>query len=178
MIKESIICPACGSVDIMRHEKKSKGLLTLGPEFYFKEIEYNTYDNICPSIKDYVYEKPENFSIVTLGQMHHVLEKGWTGWWSNYLINSNAAWRASILVCAFLNFILNSSFVEFLILSNSNKDNFNANKWSALSSSNIDFTNKGKTSVVTLSNLPIKPSLLAISITCFSNNSLASLFFL
>ena len=60
-------------------------------EFYFKEIEYNTYDNICPSIKDYVYEKPENFSIVTLGQMHHVLEKGWTGWWSNYLINSNAA---------------------------------------------------------------------------------------
>ena len=60
-------------------------------EFYFKEIEYNTYDNICPSIKDYVYKKPENFSIVTLGQMHHVLEKGWTGWWSNYLINSNAA---------------------------------------------------------------------------------------
>ena len=60
-------------------------------EFYFKEIEYNTYDNICPSIKDYVYKKPENYSIVTLGQMHHVLEKGWTGWWSNYLINSNAA---------------------------------------------------------------------------------------
>ena len=60
-------------------------------EFYFKEIEYNIYDNICPSIKDCVYKKPENFSIVTLGQMHHLLEKGWTGWWSNYLINSNAA---------------------------------------------------------------------------------------
>ena len=60
-------------------------------EFYFKEIEYNTYDNICPSIKDYIYKKPENFSIVTLGQMHHVLEEGWNGWWSNYLINSKAA---------------------------------------------------------------------------------------
>ncbi len=60
-------------------------------EFYFKEIEYNTYDNICPSIKNYIYKKPENFSIVTLGQMHHVLEEGWNGWWSNYLVNSNAA---------------------------------------------------------------------------------------
>ena len=60
-------------------------------EFYFKEIEYNTYNNICPSIKDYIYKKPENFSIVTLGQMHHVLEEGWTGWWSNYLIKSKAA---------------------------------------------------------------------------------------
>lgn len=60
-------------------------------EFYFKEIEYDTYDNICPSIKDYIYKKPENFSIVTLGQMHHVLEEGWNGWWSNYLINSKAA---------------------------------------------------------------------------------------
>ena len=45
----------------------------------------------CPSIKDYLYEKPKDYSIITLGQMHHILEKGWTGWWSDYLINSNAA---------------------------------------------------------------------------------------
>ena len=60
-------------------------------EFYFKEIKYDTYDNICPSIKDYVYKKPENFSIITLGQMHHLMEDGWQGWWSNYFIKSNAA---------------------------------------------------------------------------------------
>ena len=59
-------------------------------EFYFKEIEYKTYDKICPSIKDYIYEKPIDYSIVTLGQMHHLLEQGWTGWWSDYLIKSKA----------------------------------------------------------------------------------------
>ena len=41
-------------------------------------------------IKNYIYEKPKDYSIVTLGQMHHILEKGWTGWWSDYLIKSNA----------------------------------------------------------------------------------------
>ena len=60
-------------------------------EFYYKEIEYKTYDKICPSIKDHIYKKPEDYNIVTLGQMHHILEDGWSGWWSNYLINSNAA---------------------------------------------------------------------------------------
>ena len=59
-------------------------------EFYFKEIEYKTYDKMCPSIKNYIYEKPKDYSIITLGQMHHILEKGWTGWWSEYLIKSNA----------------------------------------------------------------------------------------
>jgi hypothetical protein len=33
-------------------------------EFYFKEIEYKTYDKICPSIKDYIYEKPKDYSIL------------------------------------------------------------------------------------------------------------------
>jgi len=59
-------------------------------EFYYKEIDFRTYDKICPSIKDYLYEEPKDYSIVTLGQMHHILEKGWTGWWSDYLINSKA----------------------------------------------------------------------------------------
>ena len=39
-----------------------------------------------PSIKDYIYEKPKDYSIITLGQMHHILEEGWNGWWSNYLL--------------------------------------------------------------------------------------------
>ena len=56
-------------------------------EFYYKQITYETYDKICPSIKDYVYEKPKDYSIVTLGQMHHILEEGWNGWWSNYLLS-------------------------------------------------------------------------------------------
>ena len=56
-------------------------------EFYYKQINYETYDKICPSIKNYIYEKPKDYSIVTLGQMHHILEEGWTGWWSNYLLS-------------------------------------------------------------------------------------------
>ena len=62
-------------------EKYNKG----SDEFYFKEIEYETYGKVCPSIKDYLYEKP-NYSIVTLGQMHHLMEEGWSGWYSKYFI--------------------------------------------------------------------------------------------
>ena len=54
-------------------------------EFYYKQIVYETYDKICPSIKNYIYEKPKDYSIVTLGQMHHILEEGWSGWWTPYL---------------------------------------------------------------------------------------------
>ena len=56
---------------------------TFKDEFYFKEIEYETYGKVCPSIKDYLYEKPD-YSIVTLGQMHHLMEEGWSGWYSDY----------------------------------------------------------------------------------------------
>ena len=56
-------------------------------EFYYKEIDFRTYDKICPSIKNYIYEKPKNYSVITLGQMHHILEEGWNGWYSNYLLN-------------------------------------------------------------------------------------------
>ena len=56
-------------------------------EFYYKQILYETYDKICPSIKNYIYEKPKDYSIITLGQMHHILEEGWSGWWSNYLLS-------------------------------------------------------------------------------------------
>ena len=62
-------------------EKYNKG----SDEFYFKEIEYETYGKVCPSIKDYLYKKPD-YSIVTLGQMHHLQEKGWSGWYSDYFI--------------------------------------------------------------------------------------------
>ena len=59
-------------------------------EFYYHEIiHYDTFPNICPSIRvnNFLYEKPEDYSICTLGQMHHLLEKGWTGWYSNYLLD-------------------------------------------------------------------------------------------
>ena len=58
-------------------------------EFYYKEIDYETYGpDICYSIKGHEYEKlgNPNYSICTLGQMHHILEQGWTGWWSKYLL--------------------------------------------------------------------------------------------
>jgi len=55
-------------------------------EFYFNEIHdsyYEVYGKVCPSIKDYLYKKP-NYSIVSLGQMHHLMEEGWSGWYSEY----------------------------------------------------------------------------------------------
>jgi len=70
-------------------EKYYKG----SDEFYYREIKYKTFDDICYSIKDHEYEKDgnPNYSICTMGQMHHLMEPGWTGWWSNYFINSKAA---------------------------------------------------------------------------------------
>ena len=63
-------------------EKYNKG----SDEYYYREErDYETYGKVCPSIKYYLYEKPA-YSIVTLGQMHHLMEKGWTGWWSEYFI--------------------------------------------------------------------------------------------
>ena len=64
-------------------EKYNKG----SDEFYYREIEYETYDPVCYSIKNHLYKPNPKFSICTLGQMHHLMEKGWTGWWSDYFIN-------------------------------------------------------------------------------------------
>ena len=56
-------------------------------EFYYHEIvNYETYPQICPSIKDHMYDRPTQYNICTLGQMHHILEEGWTGWYSNYFL--------------------------------------------------------------------------------------------
>jgi len=56
-------------------------------EFFYKEIDYETFDKISYSIKEHQYDtKPlDDFSICTFGQMQHLFEKGWTGWWTNYL---------------------------------------------------------------------------------------------
>ena len=53
-------------------------------EFYYKEIEYKTYDRVCPNFKNV---QDNGYSICTLGQMHHIMEKGWTGWWSKYFLS-------------------------------------------------------------------------------------------
>ena len=56
-------------------------------EWYYKFVKYDTYGKVCPSIKDYLYNKPPQFSICTLGQMHHLQEKGWSGWYSEYFLD-------------------------------------------------------------------------------------------
>ena len=54
-------------------------------EFYYKEIKYKTYNKICPKFNA---EGPDkNYSMCTLGQLHHIMEEGWTGWWSPYFID-------------------------------------------------------------------------------------------
>ena len=58
-------------------------------EFYYKEIDYKTYDDVCYSIKKHEYDKdgkPE-YSVCTLGQMQHLMEEGWNGWWTKYYIS-------------------------------------------------------------------------------------------
>ena len=58
-------------------------------EFYYKEIDYKTYDDVCYSIKEHEHDKdgkPE-YSVCTLGQMQHLMEEGWNGWWSKYYIS-------------------------------------------------------------------------------------------
>jgi len=63
-------------------EKYNKG----SDEFYYREVEYQTYDPVCPKIN--MNKLNTDYNVCTLGQMHHVMEKGWTGWWSQYFISS------------------------------------------------------------------------------------------
>ena len=56
-------------------------------EFYYNEIEYNIFDPVCPKID--TSEPHAAMGIVTLGQLHHLMEEGWTGWWSNYFMPSS-----------------------------------------------------------------------------------------
>tara|TARA_B100000902_G_scaffold345473_1_gene351559 strand:- start:1358 stop:1951 length:594 start_codon:yes stop_codon:yes gene_type:complete len=61
-------------------------------EFYYKEIDYKTYDDVCWSIKGFEYDKKPNpkYSICTLGQQQHLMEDGWSGWWKDYFIKSKS----------------------------------------------------------------------------------------
>jgi len=58
-------------------------------EFYYREaIKYQTYKPVCPKIN---MESPHGqYNVCTLGQLHHIMEKGWTGWWSQYLLKSSS----------------------------------------------------------------------------------------
>ena len=69
-------------------------------EFYYKEIDYETYKlvgrygfevvrGVCSPIIEHIYDEVPDpiFSICSLGQHHHLMEKGWTGWWSPYFIS-------------------------------------------------------------------------------------------
>ena len=65
-------------------EKYNKG----SDEFYYREIEYETYDPVCPKFN--IEKLDKDYSVCTLGQMHHIMEEGWTGWWSLYNIKSKS----------------------------------------------------------------------------------------
>jgi hypothetical protein len=62
-------------------EKYSKG----SDEFYYREIEYKTFNPVCPKFN--IDKQDTDFNVCTLGQMHHIMERGWTGWWSKYFIS-------------------------------------------------------------------------------------------
>jgi transposase-like protein len=60
MNKSSTQCPACGSYETIRHEKRSFGQLTLGENFSFKEIYYVC--DSCHEEGDFLAETDENYS--------------------------------------------------------------------------------------------------------------------
>ena len=53
-------------------------------EWYYKEIEYEMYNPVCPKFK--LEGCDPHFNVCTLGQMHHIMEEGWTGWWSPWFL--------------------------------------------------------------------------------------------
>ena len=53
-------------------------------EWYYKEIEYEMYNPVCPKFK--IEGCDPHFNVCTLGQMHHIMEEGWTGWWSPWFL--------------------------------------------------------------------------------------------
>ncbi|OUW58143.1 MAG: hypothetical protein CBD57_03175 [Candidatus Pelagibacter sp. TMED197] len=56
-------------------------------EFYYRELKYyQTYPKVCESIANHIYKKPDNYNMLTLGQYHHIMEKGWNGWYSNFFL--------------------------------------------------------------------------------------------
>ena len=57
-------------------------------EFYYRELKYyQTYPKVCESIANHIYKKPNNYNLLTLGQYHHIMEKGWKGWYSNFFLD-------------------------------------------------------------------------------------------
>lgn len=72
MINKSVICPACGSGDVMRHEKESVGQLTLGSEFHFNEIYYHC--NTCSKEGDFFCET-DNYYLTAQKNAQAILVK-------------------------------------------------------------------------------------------------------
>ena len=48
------------------------------------KIEYEVYNPVCPKFN--IIQRDKNYGVCTLGQMHHIMEEGWTGWWSPYFL--------------------------------------------------------------------------------------------
>jgi len=59
MSKESVICPACGSHEVIRSEKESFSQLTLGETFSFREINYKCAS--CKEEGDFLAETDKNY---------------------------------------------------------------------------------------------------------------------
>ena len=58
-------------------------------EFYYRELKYNTYDKVCYSIQE-DETKNKDHSICLLNQNKHLMDEGWSGWWKDYFVSSNA----------------------------------------------------------------------------------------
>ena len=60
-MNKELICPACGSYDVLRHEQESTDQLTLGSEFHYNEIYYHC--NACHEEGDYFSETDAGYLI-------------------------------------------------------------------------------------------------------------------
>jgi hypothetical protein len=53
-------------------------------EWYYKNIKYETFDRVCPSIKDYLYYKPLSYIWDKFKKYDEFFITTYTGWYSNY----------------------------------------------------------------------------------------------
>ena len=59
-------------------------------QFLYENIEYNTYDKVCYSIRGKEYDKEDtDYNICLFNQRKILMEDGWDGWWKKYFISTS-----------------------------------------------------------------------------------------
>lgn len=66
-------CPACGSIDVERHEKENTAFTTMGPEFSYKQIFYSC--KACTEEIDIFGESDENYLAGQKRSQHKFVER-------------------------------------------------------------------------------------------------------